>query len=167
MMRYRESRRRAVQVLQMVGTDIPPVDVHRIAAELDFDVIPFDFPETVSGVTFIEQGVKSIGVNQLHASTRQRFSIAHELGHYLHGHEAYDRSRIHIEEGRGLLSSHDRQEQEANEFAAELLMPRFLLGMDITGSDLDVALLAKRYQVSEQAMWIQLFDHRLVPDSTR
>lgn len=167
MMRYRESRRRAVQVLHMVGADTPPVDVHRIAVELNFDVIPFDFPDIVSGVTFIEQGVKSIGVNRLHVSTRQRFSIAHELGHYLHGHEAYDKSRIHVEEGRGFLSSHNRQEQEANEFAAELLMPHFLLRMDVTGNELDVALLAKRYQVSEQAMWIQLFDHRLVPDSTR
>lgn len=163
MMRYRESRRRAVQVLTMVGVDTPPVDVHRIAEELGFEVISFDFPKSIAGVTFIEQGVKSIGVNAKDPPTRQRFSIAHELGHYLHGHEAFDDSKVHVEENRGLLNSHNRQEQEANEFAAELLMPLFLLRQDITGPDLDVSELAQRYQVSEQAMWIQLFDQKLVP----
>ncbi len=166
-MRYRESRRRAVQVLEMVGVDTPPVDVHRIAKHLGFDVIPFDFPDSVSGVTFIEHGVKSIGVNAGHAPTRQRFSIAHEIAHYLHGHEAYDERKVHVEENRGFLNSHNRQEMEANEFAAELLMPLYLLRQEITGPELDVPALARRYQVSEQAMWIQLFDHRLVSPSLR
>lgn len=166
-MRYRESRRRAIQVLQMVGVDAPPVDVHRVAKHLGFDVIPYDFPDSVSGVTFIEEGVKSIGVNRLQALTRQRFSIAHEMGHYLHGHEAYDASKVHVEENRGLLASHNRQEQEANEFAAELLMPHFLVRQEIIEPELDVPALARRYQVSEQAMWIQLFDHKLVSAPVR
>lgn len=166
-MRYRESRRRAAQVLEMVGINAPPVDVHRIAEELGFDVIPFDFPKAVSGVTFIEGGVKSIGVNASDPPTRQRFSVAHELGHYLHGHESYDESKVHVEENRGFLNNHNRQEQEANEFAAELLMPLFLLRQDVTSPELDVAELARRYRVSEQAMWIQLFDHRLTTQSVR
>jgi Zn-dependent peptidase ImmA (M78 family) len=113
-------------------------------------------------VTFIEPGVKSIGVNSAQPPTRRRFSIAHEIGHYLHGHEDYDESKVLVEERRGSLSAYDRQEQEANEFAAELLMPLFLLRQDVRGAEIDVPALGRRYQVSEQAMWIQLFDHRLV-----
>ncbi len=63
MIRSREARHRANQVLKMVGVTAPPVDVHGIAEFLGFTVIPFDFPDDVSGVTFIEGDVKSIGVN--------------------------------------------------------------------------------------------------------
>lgn len=167
MMRYRESRRRAVQVLGMVAVDKPPVDVKRVAEELGFEIIPFSFPKSISGVTFIDGGAKSIGINVDDPPMRQRFSIAHELGHYLQGHEDYDDSKLHVQENRGLLNSHSRQEQEANEFAAELLMPLFLLRQDITSPNLDVPAFARRYQVSEQAMWIQLFDHKLVTQPAR
>lgn len=157
MMRCRVSRRRVVQVLEMVGVVAPPVDVHRIVEELGFEVIPFNFPKSIADVTFMEHEIKSIGVNATDPPTRQPFSVAHELSHYLQGHEAFYESKVHVEENRGLLNSHSRQEQEANEFAGELLMRLFLLRRDVTGSDLDVSELARRYQVSEQATWIQLF----------
>src|SRR5689334_21560848 len=123
MIRSREARRKAREVLKMVGVSAPPVNVNEIVKFLGFDVISFEFPDSISGVTFIEGRVKSIGVNQSHARTRQRFSIAHELGHYLSGHEAYDHSKIHVEDHPGWLDPYNRQENEANEFAAELLMP--------------------------------------------
>jgi Zn-dependent peptidase ImmA (M78 family) len=53
------------------------------------------------------------------------------------------------------------QENEANEFAAELLMPESFLRADLPQYGLDVPALAKRYRVSEQAMWIQLMDLEL------
>lgn len=57
----------------------------------------------------------------------QRFSIAHELGHYfLAGHpDAVFRSG-HIHESRGGFTSNDQIELEADHFAAGLLMPRHL-----------------------------------------
>jgi hypothetical protein len=42
-------------------------------------------------------------------------------------------------------------------------MALFLLRQDINGPDLDAYELARRNQLSEQAMWIQLFDHKLDP----
>lgn len=167
MIRSREARNRAGQVLKMVGTSGPPVDVEAIAKFLGFDVIPFDFPDTISGVTFIESDVKSIGVNANHAPTRQRFSIAHELGHYLAGHEAYDDSKIHVEDRPGWLNSHNRQEIEADEFAAEMLMPERFLRHDVAHHGLDAPTLAKLYRVSEQAMWIQLISLKLVSQHSR
>jgi Zn-dependent peptidase ImmA (M78 family) len=161
MIRSREARRRAREVLKMTNATAPPVDVHAIARFLRFDVIEFEFPDTISAVTFIEEGVKSIGVNKAQAYTRQHFSIAHELGHYLSGHEAYDHSRIHVEDRPGWLDPYNQQESEANEFAAELLMPEPFLRQDVARYGLDVPALAQRYEVSEQAMWIQLIDLRL------
>ena len=167
MIRSKEARRRAQQVLEMVGVTTPPVDVNRIADFLGFIVIPFDFPDSVSGLTFIEGDVKSIGVNMNHASARQRFSIAHELGHYLSGHEAYDHSKTQVEVGPTFLNPHNRQESEANEFAAELLMPEPFLRRDLAHYGLDVPTLAARYEVSEQAMWIQLIDLKLARQYSR
>lgn len=161
MIRSRDARQRAREVLRMVGVREPPVDIDAVAAFLGFTVIPFDFPDSVSGVTFIEGAVKSIGVNKSHATTRQRFSVAHELGHFLCGHESYDDKKVHIEDRLGFLTAYSRQEQEANEFASEILMPEPFLRTDVAKIGLDGTALAKRYLVSEQAMWIQLIDWKL------
>lgn len=164
MMRHREARKRAIQVLDLVGVDGVPIDVEAVASYLGFDVIQFDFPDDVSGVTFISGDLKSIGVNKNHAKTRQRFSIAHELGHYLLGHESYDEEMVHVDRGQWSATSHNQQEQEANEFAAELLMPENLLACENISKDVNALDLSRKYQVSEQAFWIQLFDHRFLTE---
>jgi len=161
MIRSRAARHRARELLKMVGIKNPPVDVNNVAATLGFTVLQFAFAETTSGITFIEGNVKSIGVNQYHAPTRQRFSVAHELGHFLSGHESYDNCATHVEDRPIWLDPQNRQETEANEFAAELLMPEQFLKLDVAEHGLNASYLAKRYEVSEQAMWIQLIDLRL------
>jgi Zn-dependent peptidase ImmA (M78 family) len=162
MIRARESRRRASQLLELAGVKQPPVDAKAIAEFLGFTVLPYELPDSTSGLTFIEEGVKAIGVNSRHAPTRQRFSIAHELGHYLNGHQSYDPGGEHVESQPSYLDPQQRQEIEANEFAAELLMPTDWLKRDVAELGADGAVLAKRYGVSEQAMWIQLLDLKLM-----
>lgn len=55
---------------------------------------------------------------------RKRFTIAHEIAHYvLHPHESHDREHV----SKDFAIWHDASEEaEANIFAAELLMPEFL-----------------------------------------
>lgn len=153
---------RARQLLELAKVTAPPVDPELIAEFLGFAVLEYPFPDTTSGLTFIEDGVKTIGVNQNHAPTRRRFSIAHELGHYLSGHESYDSGGTHVDTRPSYLDPQHRQEIEANEFAAELLMPTDWLKQDVANLGADGTMLARRYGVSEQAMWIQLLDLRLV-----
>ena len=107
------------------------------------------------------EGEIVIGVNSLHHINRQRFTIAHECGHLLL-HKGKD---VHIDKTfrvnrRDELSSKavDPDEIEANRFAAELLMPYDMIVDDIVDYELDMeddeelAELAKRYQVSVQAL---------------
>jgi hypothetical protein len=58
---------------------------------------------------------------------RQRFSIAHELGHYLCGHEDFPaegrKEKIRVDGQSDFGDRQERLEMEATEFAAELLMP--------------------------------------------
>lgn len=163
MLRHLEARKRATQLLQMLAVAYPPpVDLDRIAQALGFNIIPYDFPDSTAGITYIDTGVKAIGINKNHPSVRRRFSLAHEIGHYLLGHEAYDDGGTHVDEERpSYLDPQVRQEQEANAFAAELLMPSDWLRRDAARFGLDGKVLATRYNVSEQAMWIQLLDLQL------
>lgn len=164
MIRSPEARLRAQQLLNMAKIREPPVDLERIARFLGFTIIPYEFPDTVSGVTFIEGEIKSIGVNSSHAPTRRRFSAAHEIGHYLLGHDPFDEKKVYIDDRPSFLNPHNLQEMEANEFAAELLMPVPFLRQDVAQYGLDASALARRYEVSEQAMWIQLMDYELADE---
>lgn len=151
---------KVVNLLRMCGVTEPPVDVEHIARELGFLVLPYDFPDDTAAVLFIEEDVKAIGVNRLHAPAQIRFSIAHELGHYLSGHEDFHHdSRILVDRRprHGGVQAH--QEREADRFAAALLMPAAMLSADLAGGrSVDAPRLAARYGVTEQALWIRLLD---------
>ncbi|MFZ3009943.1 MAG: ImmA/IrrE family metallo-endopeptidase [Candidatus Microsaccharimonas sp.] len=160
MIRYPVAREKAASVLGMFDANEAPVNVIAIAEKLGFKVVPFSFPDTMSAVVRIyEDGEKVIGVNKDQTPTRQRFSIAHELGHYLCGHESYSHDQIVIDPSKKYLDPGFQMEQEADEFAAELLMPSYLLSRDMESEGpLFVERLAKKYDVSEQALWIQILN---------
>lgn len=106
-----------------------------------------------------------IGVNSAHPPTRKRFTMAHELGHLtLHPKDGIhmDEAVIQRRDERASEGTHD-EEIEANRFAAELLMPRDFLEADIAqmgkflvDDDEQIQALARRYEVSVQAMTIRL-----------
>jgi len=172
MIRSRAARDRAKNICEMFGAREPPINVHRIAQELGFLIVEHDFPEDTSGMLLIREDAKAIGVNQHHAYTRQRFTIAHELGHYLSGHEDFSvrgkQEKIRVDGQFNWADPEQRQEQEANEFAAELLMPEKLIRQDVAAAGpIDASALAKRYEVSEQALWIQLVDLKIAVEYAR
>lgn len=107
-----------------------------------------------------------IGVNASHAPTRQRFTIAHELGHLLLHESRPMIVDTHLYRRDEVSSMGTKpEEREANGFAAELLMPaafvedevRELVDQqpNVTARRL-VEQLAKRFDVSPQAMEIRL-----------
>jgi Zn-dependent peptidase ImmA (M78 family) len=114
-----------------------------------------------------------IGVNSVHAKTRQRFSIAHEIGHLL-----LHKGRPMFIDRDGRLNRRDEvstfgtdvEEIEANSFAAALLMPRHLLAEAVSrlhnnSQAVSPEVLAKRFDVSVQAMQYRLINLGLIaPD---
>jgi Zn-dependent peptidase ImmA (M78 family) len=113
-----------------------------------------DLPSTVDAFTRSEAGITIIGYNKNVPPVRQKFSVAHELGHlylgHLHGQSSID------------LNSGNCDEIEANQFAAHLIMPTAMLRKDINAGVKDAKELAKRYLVSEDAMWWQLSKSGLI-----
>ena len=145
----------------------PPIPVHRVALGLGILVEPAVFGDDVSGVLFVQNETGVIGFNREHSSVRQRFTIAHEIGHFvLHRQE----SQLFIDKGyraffRDVQSAKgkDRREVKANAFAAALLMPSRLVQKAVKSHAFDLgddrgALieLATLFEVSTQAMSFRL-----------
>jgi Zn-dependent peptidase ImmA (M78 family) len=135
-----------------IGHKKSPVDVNAVAEKLALKIVPFDFPQSFSGVLKKDKGV--IGVNKNHPLVRQRFTIAHELGHFLLGHEA---DAIDEAPERPMPL-----EREANLFASHLLMPTAEVQQLVQKLGLDIRRLAREFNVSDQAMTIRLLGLNLV-----
>jgi Zn-dependent peptidase ImmA (M78 family) len=170
--RVRNAETKACDLLARQGIDTPPVAVDEVAASLGVAVRKQPLEENVSAVLVLKPGgTPVIGVNAHHHANRQRFSIAHELGHFvLHGETSelfVDEFMVRFRDAKSSLAI-DPKEIEANTFAASLLMPEHMLRADLTKrefSALDEAAvrsLALRYGVSEQALTFRLVNLELL-----
>ena len=149
-----------------------PIDVEKIARAQGINIIYEDLENDVSGFLVAKNGCATIAINKLHNENRKRFTLDHELGHFiLHlnkdkNEELFiDKVKFHRNQASalGLVS----QEIEANRFAAEVLMPEEQLIScveNISGKSFDIAdenliaELAQIFAVSEQALTIRLGD---------
>ena len=141
-----------------------PVDVIGAAQAIGVRVLFDDLPKGVSGkIQRSSDGSYYIVANKHEAPARQRFTIAHELGHYM-----YHRSLI----GDGIADSpayrapdetvYERtplerfHETQANQFAANLLMPKKLIKKaESDNPGASVQEIAHLFKVSEDAMRIR------------
>lgn len=75
-------------------------------------------------------GTRSITINLHENKNRERFTIAHEIGHFTLGHEKYLLSEtvaendLLVDETNGLNFHYERLEHQANFFASSLLLPK-------------------------------------------
>ena len=160
------------RVLCEADVNDAPVDIEVIARNLSVQVRKEPADKDLSG--FLLRDLKSklvvIGVNSSHHKNRQRFTIAHELGHLL----LHDGEIVHVDKdnqgfkvnlrdvkaGQGV----DITEKEANLFAAEILMPASFLakdlkglgGLDLLDDEDSLKKIARKYKVSVQALTIRL-----------
>jgi len=117
---FEEIKAQAARIVREAGVEgLIPTPLETIASSLGYLSLAFDGKADVAGA--IDHGQRHIFVNKNDPPTRQRFTLAHELGHaVLHSGENL------IDYRRNLEGSNDRKEVEANKFAAEVLMPEEL-----------------------------------------
>jgi len=162
------ARNAAERLIQSSDIFDAPVDVKGIARRLGVSVVEEDLGE-VSGVLVRTAKTGVICVHRGHARVRRRFTIAHELGHFVLAHPMEPGQQVHVDKGYvvSLRSSRSatgayQREVEANAFAASLLMPASfvrtavaeLKSDEITDATIDQ--LAEDFDVSAQAMTIRL-----------
>lgn len=148
------------------------IDIKRVVGLMGVLLSEYDFGDDVSGVLLTDGRSAKIGYAKDNGPLRQRFTIAHELGHLRLKHERQgvfvDTPEKYYTFFRDSKSStgEDVQEREANAFAAAILMPRdlviqaankiYLLGIT-RREDFDIVeSLAQQFNVSKLAMSIRL-----------
>lgn len=170
---YSEDMERAsLEVLKKFDIDDVPVPIVRIMSELGFKVVVQNYEEdNLSGIIGIDFKLvdkfgsdKVISLNRKHQIGHQRFTMAHELCHYIFDfdrnslepyYDAYDTSQSDLD-----------NEIRANTFAANLLMPKNVFkkkyeeckGMKKYDKVLE---LSKRFQVSGTAVTRRIEELRL------
>jgi Predicted Zn peptidase len=172
MARETDPKEAAQRVLKRAKVSVAPVDVDAVASTCGAVVSYEPFDDNLSGVLVKKKARVVIGVNSSHSKTRQRFTIAHELGHLELQHqgevfvdETMKSQAMIIKRDQRSSQATDPKEVQANRFAAELLMPdtlvleAFLRNVDkkakIEPSEL-IANLAEEFKVSAQAMEYRL-----------
>ena len=147
----------------------PPIDVRGAARALGIEIVERPGFElrghgTVLGLLLRREGRTICVINRDQNPHRKRFSIAHEIGHYV----LHPPQEAYIDPDFSVAARDDRsaegtdpKEIEANTFAAEFLMPEEVVRAEVEGplelfDDDQVKGLAKRFEVSVQAMTFRL-----------
>ncbi|MDJ0629659.1 MAG: ImmA/IrrE family metallo-endopeptidase [Rhodobacter sp.] len=132
----------------------PPIHVIPLANKLGIEVYKADWPHSVSGKIQYDpelggQSGFAIFVNAAHPETRRRFTIAHEIAHFILHEDQIGDGLFDDAMYRSGLSSFE--EDDANKLAADILMPRQLIReFSFVGDDVET--LAHQFNVSQSAM---------------
>lgn len=107
----------------------------------------------VSGKLQMENGVWIMTVNSQHPGVRQRYTLGHELGHYLN-----HRDSVKSFEDSVFFRSNQKSSMEymADQFAARLLMPESDINILLKEGIKTVKEMASRFDVSLEAMKYRL-----------
>ncbi|MDE0109312.1 MAG: ImmA/IrrE family metallo-endopeptidase, partial [Bryobacterales bacterium] len=112
-----------------LGDGKGPIDVFRVIMETDVGLL-FRPLDKLLGA-FLPSPVRGILVTTQRDLYVQRYTAAHELGHFLMGHEAsLDDERL-ISLATREQPHGDLQEIAADAFASEFLMPRWLVAAQV------------------------------------
>ncbi len=168
MVRRKHIRSVAERLLADTPAGSAPVPLKAIVKSLGVEIHQEAVEDDLSGFLYRDhkRNLTIIGVNADHPPNRKKFTIAHELGHYL----LHDFDDVHVDRQfkvwlRNETSSQgtDDEEKEANLFAAEILMPARFIEADVQQignfdllNEKVIEDLAKRYGVSSQAMTFRL-----------
>lgn len=155
-----------------------PVDLQKLCGAIGVPVTyGTSFEKLYSGeISLDKHGNVDIWINSMDHPNRQRFSLAHELGHlindlipHIERHEEVkfeDPATNFKRSGAAVI-----EEYAANEFAASLLMPKKLVikegkkiikflknksSTEKVSKDEFIAKMSEKFEVSEQAMEIRL-----------
>lgn len=135
---YQNSRNLAWEILLREKVRSLPVDVVALCHNMGIRVVEYTEPrpDTGDGFSCLLNGIPHICIEQTDNRARQRFTVAHELGHILLGH--IDQSGLVNREP----SPQDNPiEQAANTFAARLLSPACVLWGCCVSSAAEIAAL--------------------------
>jgi hypothetical protein len=145
-------RRQAARLLDSAGVSHEPVSLRDVVSALNLELVKRTREPFASEAALEPLGDgRAIVLNGSGDSGRRRFTIAHEIGHFVLHPE-----RCRPERGGAVNEAGRREEREADAFAAELLMPEHLVREAAREQGPDATRLAERFEVSRKAMQTRL-----------
>ncbi|MFA5841120.1 MAG: ImmA/IrrE family metallo-endopeptidase [Candidatus Paceibacterota bacterium] len=152
------------EILDTLNIKSRPVPIEEIAIAQKIKISRAPSKE-FSGMLIRKDGHALIGINNNEAPVRQRFSIAHELGHFF----LHQQDDTFVDYRKELKENDIKnfKETEADQFAAALLMPKKFLEEDVKKlnshgiSEKEIKTLCDMYKVSEKAMTFRLINLNL------
>lgn len=150
---------RATKLLREYEEYKLPVDVVTLAKSLGIALESRQLENEFSGFLVRRKNEHSIVVNSRHAKVRQRFTVAHEIGHYfLHSKkDVFIDGFVFHRNNPQPQGINYQEEREANSFAAGLLMPSNLVREYMEKHDpRSFKEIAEEFEVSPQAMEYRL-----------
>lgn len=165
---------RAEKTLRDTDTYRVPVAIDIVAQRLKLTMSAAPLGEKVSGMLVVMGERGAIGYNSSHPRVRQRFTISHEIAHYLLHAKKGEKTQLFIDRSvsfrrdENSAAGVDRDEVEANQLGAALLMPKGLVQQEVKRNELDlddedaISLLARKFQVSAAAMSNRLANLRML-----
>jgi Zn-dependent peptidase ImmA (M78 family) len=153
-------REMARKVLKKYAVIQPGTPLEEIAKGEGLEILYRRWPNSVGALLLRKKRI--IGVNSNHHPHRQRFSIAHELGHYFLNHRLDDYEKNITLDTPPAGDDFSRiQNREADEFASELLVPLVIIKVSYKKIK-DGRALADIFNVSREVMFIALEKHKLI-----
>lgn len=132
-----------------------PIDPAALAGKLGIFVKPVTGCD-YSGKAYQEEGSGIIEYNDSESKLRQRFTIAHELGHHVMSHTDATH-QFRDDPSKFNLNVAIPAETQANKFAAELLMPKLAIEHFVFNEKISsLKTLAELFSVSTVAMQYRL-----------
>ena len=134
-----------------------PANILKIAEYNEIDVFKTDLGKDISGAIKYNSTDNKFAIllNAKESEERQRFTLAHELGHYfLHQNKLKD-DEIHVDAILYRNTINKEEEREVDYFAGALLMNRTLLEK-IYEKTTSINELAAIFEVSTSAMTVRL-----------
>ena len=152
----------AEALLEAAGVVSPPVPIDELVGS-GLRILPWKFDNIDGLVVELDAGAV-IWLNKEQAKTRQRFTLAHELGHYLLRHVDEFYVDLGGELSPNATGEHPgynwRAERAANDFAANLLMPASMIRRAAAATT-NITTLASQFKVSPAAMGFRLTTLRI------
>lgn len=125
-----------------------PVDIYSVAEFLGLEIQEEVMDDELSGYIEPRKSGWVIGVNSYHHPNRQRFTVAHEIGHFLLHKPKERHSDVTFARRSG---GRNRMEMEADNFAANLLMPEAEFRSLIASGETSLDRIASKFGVSVMA----------------
>lgn len=157
---YQGVKQKVEQVLLENFITNPPIDVYEIAKNEGLEIEIKDFGDKFNNISgYIKPEIRTIFVNSRDPENRRKFTIAHELGHWiLHKDKLESEPEKYAILYRIPLGrpQDDPIEQEANWFAANLLVPEEMLAVRRGGKTEEQ--LAIEFHVSRDVIGYRISD---------